>query len=544
MNKVLKSILFVGIAAFSSASFVSCIDETEPTTVATETQVGQSSAATEALTMAMPAYLTQVDEGMLDGNGWHAVFGYPCMMMARDLMTGDFGFSTTTYASHFNFWSHNKAQGDGYLYGQYIWNYHYQFIQTANNVVGAVNPETATSEQLGFLGAGHAFRALAYLDAARMYEFLPNDKTSNINVDGNDVLNLTVPIVTNKTSSEDARNNPRATRDEMVTFILADLDAAEEYIPNLVSTYGKTLPDLACVYGLKARLYMWIEDYANAKIYARKAIDAAKVSPMTKEVGLSATDGFNTIDPWMWGGTQTSESRSVTSGIVNFTSWISNQSTYGYTGTGTGLYVIADKKFYERINKSDWRKLWFQPTEDSGLREEISYVTASDIETIPTYASIKFRPGEGNADDYQTGSAVSIPVMRVEEMYFIEAEAAAHINATDGKALVEKFMTEHRDANYVCRETETDGVVEEIVFQKRVELWGEGHTFFDIKRLNYSVTRGYEGTIFTDLARLNTEGRPAWMNLVIVRTEPNNNKAVVGFNNPDPTDVYTPWVNL
>ena len=544
MNKVLKSILFVGIAASTSVSFVSCIDETEPTTVATETQVGQSSAATEALTMAMPAFLTQVDEGILDGNGWHAVFGYPAMMMARDLMTGDFGFSTTTYANHFNFWSHNKSQGDGYLYGQYIWNYHYQFIQTANNVVGAVNPETATSEQLGFLGAGHAFRALAYLDAARMYEFLPNDKTSNINVDGNNVLNLTIPIVTNETTSDDARNNPRATREEMVKFILSDLDEAEKYIPNLESTYSKTLPDLACVYGLKARLYMWVEDYTNAKKYARLAIEAASVDPLTKEEGLSVTDGFNSIDPWMWGGTQTSESRSVTSGIVNFTSWVSNQTSFGYTGTGTGLHVIADKNFCDRIGKNDWRKLWFQPAEDSDLRAEISYVSASDAETVPAYASLKFRPGEGNADNYQVGAAVSVPVMRVEEMYFIEAEAAAHLNAADGKALVESFMNQYRDANYVCHSTETNDVVEEIVFQKRVELWGEGQTFFDIKRLNYSVTRGYEGTLFTDLARLNTEGRPAWMNLVIVRTEPNNNKAVVGFNNPDPTDAYTPWTNL
>jgi hypothetical protein len=134
--------------------------------------------------------------------------------------------------------------------------------------------------------------------------------------------------------------------------------------------------------------------------------------------------------------------------------------------------------------------------------------------------------------------------MRVEEMYFIEAEAAAHINPADGKALVEAFMTQHRDESYACRETETDAVVEEIVFQKRVELWGEGQTFFDIKRLDYSVTRGYAGTPFTDLARLNTNGRPAWMNLVMVRTEANNNQALEGWNNPDPSDLYTPWVDL
>ena len=44
-----------------------------------------------------------------------------------------------------------------------------------------------------------------------------------------------------------------------------------------------------------------------------------------------------------------------------------------------------------------------------------------------------------------------------------------------------------------------------------------------------------------DTARLNTTRRPAWMNLVIVQTEENNNSAVNHFNNPDPTDCYTPW---
>ena len=70
---------------------------------------------------------------------------------------------------------------------------------------------------------------------------------------------------------------------------------------------------------------------------------------------------------------------------------------------------------------------------------------------------------------------------------------------------------------------------------------GEGQSFFDIKRLNLPITRGYEGTNFVATARFNTTGRPAWMNLVMVRTEKNNNPAVDGWNNPDPSDVYKVW---
>ena len=97
-----------------------------------------------------------------------------------------------------------------------------------------------------------------------------------------------------------------------------------------------------------------------------------------------------------------------------------------------------------------------------------------------------------------------------------------------------------RDANYNSQLTDKESLIEEIVFQKRVELWGEGQSFFDIKRLNYSVKRAYTGTNFYELCRFNTNGRPAWMNICIVATEENNNSAVKGYNNPDPSDLYTP----
>ena len=258
-----------------------CLDETEPeSSTVTEKQVQESSAATEAAVLAMPSYFNNYGSAIVD-RGWHYPFGYGANMYIRDLMTGDMGHSSTNYSSHFYYWAQNKYQGDGYVFCQFIFNYYYGFVLTINTAIGAVNPESATDKQLGYLGAAYAFRALAYLDLARCYEFLPNDKTSNINKDGNNVLNLTVPIVTENMELEQTKNNPRAPREDMFNFILSDLDNAEKYIVNLNNYAGNTLPDLACVYGLKARLYMWVEDYANAQKYARLAIDNARVQPMT-----------------------------------------------------------------------------------------------------------------------------------------------------------------------------------------------------------------------------------------------------------------------
>jgi hypothetical protein len=469
----------------------------------------------------------------------HYSFGYGAIMHVRDIMASDITKSTTSY-NQWRYWLQNQYQGDAYIFGQFIWNYYYGFVLAANNVIGNVNPESATAEQLGYLGTGYAFRAMLYLDMARMYEFLPNDGTSNINANGNDVTGLTVPIVKAEMTQDEARNNPRATREQMKAFIEEDLNNAEKYIVNLTNTNGKTLPDLACVYGLKARLYMWLEDYAQAQSYARKAIDAASVSPMTQEQCLNTTTGFNVAEPWMWAAQQTTEDETVQTGIINWTSHVSDESTFGYSGAATGLYNVADKNFYERISNTDFRKLEFKAPEGSALADKVSYVNKAYAADFDDYTMVKFRPGNGNADDYMTGGATAYPIMRVEEMYFIEAEAAAHLSDAQGQTLVNKFMSTYRDPQYNTTKTGFD-LIEEIVFQKRVELVGEGQAFFDIKRLNLPVTRGYKGTNFIATARFNTKGRPAWMNLVMVRTEKNNNPAVDGYNNPDPSDVYPVW---
>lgn len=540
MKSLNKYMFGLGFAAISLGSFTSCIDETVPANgIATEKQVGKSSTATEAMVMAMPAYCHT-----MPWSDRHNNFGYGSFMHIRDLQTGDavMEFSGSGYDSWFTSWSQDKYMGQDYFYAQYQWIYHWRFMQAVNNVIAAINPEAATTEQLGWLGSAFAYRAMLYLDLARMYEFLPNDKTSSVNEDGNDIAGLTVPIVKAGMSEADARNNPRVKHEVMAKFIEEDLNEAEKYVVNLKDTRGKILPDLACTYGLKARLYMWDGQYAKAQEYARKAIDASGIKPMSKEQCLNTTTGFNVTDPWMWGAQQTETTGTVTSGIVNWTSWVCNETEFGYASAEP--YFKVDKRFYDRISDTDFRKLEFKAPASSPLASLNSFVKANYKTILPDYASLKFRPGNGNADTYSQGAATAYPLMRVEEMYFIEAEAAAQQNPEQGKTLLETFMKTYRDPSYTYQVgTSKDEVIEEIVFQKRVELWGEGQSFFDIKRLNYSVTRGYKGTNVTDeLARLNTNGRPAWMNWVISLREYESNEALVGMNNPDPSDKYTPWV--
>ena len=537
--------MMVGLFSLALVN-TSCIEETEPTDVATQDQAERSSSATKAQAMAIPAQLGDMDDDYVDRYNWHAPFGYPALLIIRDMMCNDAGFPTSSYAYHFYYFGANMNLDGRYIYIAYVWTYYYKLIQAANSIISVVNPETATKDQLGYLGAAYAVRAMAYMDMARMYEFLPNDKTSSVNSDGNDVLGLTVPIVTPDLTEEQARNNPRAKKADMVAFIEGDIAEAKKYIDNISDRLNRTMPNLACVYGLEARLNMWKEDYPAAAVAAQQAIDASGMTPLSEAVALDKASGMNTYTQFMWCVNLVKESDAVQSGIVNFTSWMSNQTTYGYTGAATGQYVICDKNFYERISDTDWRKKWWQAPEGSSLRDQssknhIEYLSAEEAEALPTYASVKFRPGQGNQEDYNVGSATAIPLMRVEEMYFIKAEAEAQSNPAAGIATLTDFMTKYRDPSYSTKASTKDEAVDEIIFQKRVELWGEGQLFFDYKRLNMSVTRGYEGTPFFDRLRLNTNGRPAWMNLVISVSEYQDNQAVNHWNNPDPSGLYTQW---
>lgn len=522
----------------------SCVDETIPTKFANQDQVNASSAAIEALAYAMPMYFNNVDEDIIDDYKWHAPFGYGSIMIMRDMQTNDRSIGPD-YNSHYLSYAADKSMDYDQIYMKYPWQYYYGFILTANKVLQAINIENCDDNQKGYYGTALAFRAMLYLDLARTYEFLPNDKVSGKNSYGNDVTNLTVPIITETTSESEARNNPRATREEMAKFILSDLDKAEGYITYSPFGGDQTFPQLDCVYGLKARLYMWIEDYANAAKYARMAIDEAAndgIDLMTQEECLNTKTGFNDISKWMWGTQLTSEDRAVTTGIVNWTSWMTNEQTFGYAGVGA--YCLVDSMLYTKISDTDFRKLEFVGPDGPVDGQEFCSTAAYSqygikdfSQLVDAFFSLKFRPNQGEADDYKTACATAIPIMRVEEMYLIEAEATAHVDPVKGKTLLVDFM-KTRDPQYSFAGSSKEDIVDECFLQKRIELFGEGQIFFDYKRLNKPVDRTYEHSNWPTTAQLKTTTRPAWMNWPISINEVNNNAAVLEYNNPSPTDVY------
>lgn len=548
MKNIFKALSIVA-AGVSAMTLTGCLEETFPTSGVTESQLNSSTATGEAMVWSMPAFYNEFQVAT-DG---HYDWGYGSIMHIRDVMTADMAIATSNY-DHYTGWEQNRNISEVYASTGFVWVFLNKMVQPANDAIRFYKQHPENKSYQVYLGMGYAFRAAGYLDLARMYEFLPNDKVNAVNDYGNDVTNLTVPYVTEYTTQAQAINNPRLPHYKTDKFdganmsdsILRDLNEAERLIAG-ADRADKTLPDLSVVYGLKARYYMWNENYAEAAKYADLAIVTSGCRPLTKDEWLNTSSGFNTIESpaWMWGSQVVKENSVVRSGILNWTSWCSNETTYGYANAGPRLLCGTDE-FYSRIDDNDFRKLSWVAPEGSPLQGKELFVDnvfspyAGGQYQLEPYSSLKFRPAMGGFEVVSTGSCSGYPLMRVEEMYFILAEAQAHTNPEQGKQTLLSFMRSHRNGLYRFAGTSQKDIIDEIVFQKRVELWGEGQSYFDIKRLNISVTRATSGSNFESYARMNTTGRPAWMNFVIVRSEGQNNAAVREWNNPSTDGCYSP----
>lgn len=463
----------------------------------------------------------------------HYDWGYGSLMHIRDVMGEELTIPDTGY-NWYSSWMNNEYMGSSYVSAAFVWMMLDKAIEGACHQLDVYQKrsQVAAVDKAAW-GTAFALRAMLYLDAARMYEFLDNDAVGSVNEAGNNVGGLTYPIEPSSRWTGDVR---RATREEMAAYILTDLDRAEELLAG-VSPTTKLAAGKAVVYGLKSRLYLWTEDYAQARTYADKAINEGGHTPLTRAEWLDTTTGFNDsrVSSWMWAMTYPEDSRVVQSGILNWVSWNCNEYPNGYANTGA--WTLVSKAFYDRIADTDFRKLSFKAPYGSPLYGTEPYLTGGTYDYLPDYAALKFRPGKGNTDDYQVACVVDVPLMRIEEMYFIRCEADAQLgNVAAAKAGLSAFMMQYRDVNYSTTASDQQALINEIFLQKRIEFWGEGLNYFDYKRLNKPVTRAYAGTNVAASAQFNTSTRPAWMNFVFVRSA--YDATIESWNNPDPSGCY------
>lgn len=482
-------------------------------------------------------------------------FGYPSFFLQRDVMGHDIVCESGGSEWYTNWYACGSGLGPQYAVCQVPWTYYYGWIKSCNTVISLAGEEPAADKVSG-AGIAYAMRAMFYMDLARMYaqKSYAMDKQSE-----------TVPLVTEQTSLTDLSTNPRATNEVMWAFILSDLDKAESYLADYERSDVYT-PDLSVVYGLKARAYLTMEDWANAEKYAKMAQSGYSV--LNDSEWNDRKTGFNTPNhSWMFGLTFRSSDANILQNDAD-SSWGSQMivevsaSGCGYSANYVGPKRI-DKHLYETIPASDFRRKSFVDFAIDELDSEEDMLLAlsdysDDPEGVLTTGlevassgrvggiELKFRPKDGEHANQYLAFTVAVPLMRVEEMMLIEAEAAGMQSEARGIQLLTDFA-KTRDPQYEYGShfegygsSYANNFQNEVWWQRRVELWGEGFATFDIKRLDKGVIRSYEGTNhvegycwnFGDYGTNGGSVHPNWMDLCIVQTEGNYNTACT--NNPTP----------
>lgn len=586
--KKIHHILYV-LLAMTILGLNSCIEQTYDSSIAMSSQVERSPAALEGLSNATAGFMYKYNPF---GQSSQVEFGYPAAIITKDMMASDVVLFKSGYDHFRSPWgglTSSLAAGNSIIV---TWRFYYTLILNAHNTITSIkHPDDAEKVIQQYYGNALVYRALAYMDLMRMYEYKRTGvDMSDEEAEKNNLWGLTTVLLDENTDPQTFKNNPRAPFYTMYRFIMSDLNKAEKYLDGFTRP-SKNKADLSVVYAYKARLWLEIatrfqkdsekggqdfdtmlahesdaeitydklgvttikQCYENAVQYARKAIAAGGNAPLTKSEWHSLENGFNSSasNSWMFAVIVGSQ-ESVYHTFRNFIGSVCTEYEGGMCNSRRQAYRMIDARLFSKIEDADWRKsTWIDP-KDAGKapdrKKYSSLLSDSDWKLRPAYTGFKFRPGGMERENYKIACQTDVPIIRVEEMYFIEAEALTYTQGlAAGVSALKDFINTYRytDGSYDPKPLDVDDFVDNyLLVQKRVEFWLEGLTFYDLKRREQHVTRGYKGTNFLAAQRFNSRpGYPApWFNCFFPRSqEVGRNPALIQNPNPVPNPT-TLWV--
>lgn len=521
LNKI--SVLLLGAMAFASCSD---IDEQNPESGSLTG--GQVQETTDAISSRIDANLNGMytmagtpftvfglEKGRADD------FGLISAALSQDLEGADM-FSANNGYNWFSAANELSSRNPDYANPYARYTLPYRQIGVAEQIIATINLETADAKGKAQAGQAYAMRAFDYMSLAPYFQFgYATSKDQPC-----------VPIIG---KSGDATNNPRATVAEVYEQIINDLTKAIELLDGFQRT-DKTQIDQNVAYGLRARAYLAMDEWAKAAADADKAMQGYTPASIA-DVSVPAFDDINEKN-WMWGFDMTDAMVSGDAGYSNPSSWFSAFSGDGYAPATMNVPCI-NVLLYNKIPATDVRKGWWLDankhspnwanlTWGSAKGDEIADLTTDDGGKVPfdAYTSIKFGQQSGVGSTLNNND---FPFMRVEEMILIKAEGLAKSgNEAEAKKVLEDFVKTYRDPSYSV----TAGgrsLADEIWFQRRVELWGEGFFTADAKRLGKNIVRFHDGqdSNVPDAFRFNIASNDGWLNMRFATREKDNNQGII-----------------
>lgn len=407
---------------------------------------------------------------------YHNDFGVPAVMLCSDTRGVDMVSNDIGY----NWFSAGVTMEDCTPQGDYTmlaWGNYYRIIFAANGACQTIDANTTDPQLQFYLAQARAIRAYAYFQLIQTYQFTYIDSQDKPGV----------MLITEKNSDQAAANGcPRSSVKEVYAQIMDDMNAAVTLLEtsgikpaDVLQDKPKRFFSLAAAYGLRARVNLVMNNWQEAAADAQAAINAFDGAPLS--IAQASRPGFNNLNDanWMWGIAIAETDPVTTSPIVNFPSHMGSLN-YGYASVGA--WRMINSKLFASIPTSDVRRGWF--LDENGQSVNLNEAEVAQVATYkcPAYTQMKFAPYQGVMA--QTNNAADIPLMRIEEMHYILAEATAMAGG-DGASVLNNFVTTYRDPSF-----QSSGNVQEDCWnQRRVEFFGEGLAYFDLLRLRKPFDR-------------------------------------------------------
>ena len=451
---------YTTIALFAIGSLTACSSdklETAPTdAVSGSTLMDNSNTAIVALNGIYRTFYTSVNHETFGLSSWTLCWD----SMAEDMVMGAGGsgwFEWDVLYRFKNYWTSSSER----CYN--LWNDNYTWISNANYILAA--DSTMKGDDVDYvLGQAYAIRALCYFNLAQAYARTFKGHEGE----------PCVPIYTEPTVPG-TQGKARASVKEVYAQIDADINKACELLKETGNKQDdKTHISYAVALGLKARIALVENKWQEASEAATAAIAESGCEIQDVEDFLGCNDV--TAGNVMWGAYIKNDQSTM---YASFFAHMDPDVAYGKTS-----YKMINKKLYSKMNLTDSRLQWWDKTRNN------------DDGSLG-YQQVKFL--FKNPQDW-TGDCIW---MRVEEMYLIAAEAQCRLgHEAEAKGYLSLLM-DQRDPMYDCStltgtalgktsNEETGSLLEAIIDQRRIELWGEVGRLNDLKRLHQGFRRTAE----------------------------------------------------
>lgn len=357
------------------------------------------------------------------------------------------------------------------------WGAHYNIIQDANLLIGAIEDGVMDAATLDrYRGEAFAIRAFALHNLVKVYGYEPGNV--DIGPENNwdlGVILRTEPVI----DVADADLRPRSTVSDVYDQIFQDLNSAKTLLAGVNS--DNTYATEAFVDGLSARVNLYAGNWGPAATAAQSAINNSGRS-------LEDTDG-GVAD--MFDENNGGHPEALFKVVINPDTeggGFGNNGPATYTSDGF-LAQLPTQFLIDKYEAGDHRLGWYRDCADA-QRIALNQPTGCADVNDEGFSLVKFNGAKGNNVD-------DLPFMRLAEMYLIlaEANAKADNSAASGLPALQELRDARNAGAVPAGALVSLEALEDFILDERMrELALEGHRFFDLKRLGREI-RNPDGSI-------------------------------------------------